>query len=334
MSLLLILFLTIWPACNSDTETDTSSAQVGDSGALISALKEGDADQRLEAAKALHRYPGSETVTALIGALQDDDPRVRETAAVALGRLRDPLAVDALIDLLSDEEEDVALSAAAALGLIGHPAAVEPLSALLENNSSSLAENAITALGNIDTPEAADALLRTAGNSSPERLSLIKESLTFMGKPAGDRILAALANEDGNVANLAADALLAMGYDGIEFLLKGLDGDSLDLRRRTARALGRSGNIMVIKPLIRAFGDRELHAEAVNAIVEFGEKADDDLIDALLADNSLIRKGAAEALGRLGISRAMPYLFELRNDADQEVRMAAQEAINRIDESR
>lgn len=334
-TVLLLLFascIVVFSGCGGTGEENASAQPSVDSGNLISLLQSDDPDQRLEAAKELHRFPGSTTVTALINSLRDEDPRVRETAAVSLGRLRDALAVDALINLLSDKEEDVAVAAANALGLIGHPAASEPLYSSLNNGSPSLAEEAITALGRIGTPEAATDLLKAARKSTDERISLIQDSLESVGKAALKPLMTALAGDDDIVAKLAADTLLAMGQEGIASLLKSLTSDSLVLRQRAVVALGRSGDLLAVKPLISALGDQELHQSALTAIIEIGEKSDDDLIKALLADNPLVRKGAAEALGSLGISRAVPFLFELRNDPDREVRMAAQEAINQIDE--
>jgi HEAT repeat protein len=82
-------------------------------------LREGDAEQRISAARALGRLRADDCVTTLMGALQDEAWQVRAQAAWALGRTRSDLAILALPARLTDPSWWVRRHAAYALREFG-----------------------------------------------------------------------------------------------------------------------------------------------------------------------------------------------------------------------
>jgi HEAT repeat protein len=82
-------------------------------------LRDGDADVRRVAGKALRKFREMEQFPEVLGELRNDlsnpDPRPRRGAAEALGALGDEEAVMGLIGVLNDPDESVALSAETAL---------------------------------------------------------------------------------------------------------------------------------------------------------------------------------------------------------------------------
>jgi hypothetical protein len=82
-------------------------------------LREGDAEQRVAAARALGRLRADDCAASLLGALQDEAWQVRAQAAWALGRARSPLALLALPARLTDPAWWVRRHAAYALREFG-----------------------------------------------------------------------------------------------------------------------------------------------------------------------------------------------------------------------
>jgi len=83
---------------------------------VILRLDDPSSDVRREAARALGRIGGNESIAALIGCLENPFSGLRIEAAQSLGRLGDPSAVPALIRGLSDGSEALQEACAQALG--------------------------------------------------------------------------------------------------------------------------------------------------------------------------------------------------------------------------
>jgi len=82
-------------------------------------LREGDAEQRIAAARALGRLEADDCATTLMGALQDEVWQVRAQAAWALGRTRAGIALLVLPARLTDPSWWVRRHAAYALREFG-----------------------------------------------------------------------------------------------------------------------------------------------------------------------------------------------------------------------
>ncbi len=96
---------------------------------LINTLKDKDRRLHYPAVEALIKR-GTPAVAPLIAALKNENADMRMNAAHALGVIKDRSAVEPLISTLGDEDSDVRSMAVWALGNIGDSRAVEPLTAL------------------------------------------------------------------------------------------------------------------------------------------------------------------------------------------------------------
>jgi HEAT repeat protein len=85
---------------------------------LIAALKDGQVQVRLEAARGLWECADSRAFVPMIAALKDEDPEVRALVAKALGNRADNPEVELLIAALNDNDENVRTGAGRALNVV------------------------------------------------------------------------------------------------------------------------------------------------------------------------------------------------------------------------
>jgi hypothetical protein len=121
--------------------------------------------------------------------------------------------------------------------------------------------------------------------------------------------------------------------------------------------LGRLGNLRAVESLILALGDKEdsVRASAKEALEKLGRGTVEPLIHAL-GDSSLVRRGAAEVLGKLGEAkwrevvkgndqdiarlggsrdpRAVPALVRALGDTNPAIRIAAAEMLGKLGEAK
>lgn len=111
------------------------------------ALKSGDANTRVQAAKALGAL-GPEAVTVLGEAINDQDLRVREEVVKALG-LAGPSAIPVLDKTLRDTDTRIRMQAVSILQKLGAPAA-PALGNALRDSDRNVRESAARALGGLE----------------------------------------------------------------------------------------------------------------------------------------------------------------------------------------
>jgi HEAT repeat protein len=148
--------------------------------ALLTALRDGNADVRCAAAKALGNIRDARSVEGLCAAVGDSNGEVRWAAGIALGNIGDPRAASVLIDALSTsitkikethKEEltgwcNTALASSKALGQIGDKRAADVLVTTLRNaNDWNIKRNAATSLGQVKDPNAVEVLAEVLGDS-------------------------------------------------------------------------------------------------------------------------------------------------------------------------
>jgi HEAT repeat protein len=144
--------------------------------ALREALRDDDAETRLNAVWGLARSGEGSVRPDLRAALGDADPGVRKLAAFALGAMLDRDAAPDLRAALQDPVQDVTWNAALALARLGDASALPPLLRMLERGLGSeegagsaaapdLAVNAIRGLVVLRSQEARPALERAAASS-------------------------------------------------------------------------------------------------------------------------------------------------------------------------
>lgn len=348
-----------------DSNADVRGAAVGALSAigspevvvpLLGRLDDDDATVRGEAAHALGRLGDPRSVVPLIGRARDDAPEVREAVFGALGALRDPRAVPALVQGLDDGEEGTRLAAIAGLGQLGSTEAVEALQALLSRPDPRLSRAVVSALAAIGGPSATRSLVDSLAQQETREIAALalveaaRRPRAMDAEPGRDPFDArALLTEalDGTASHLhataIADVLLRLARAGgadpsvAPALLRALRA------RRGApatlmKALAASGSPDALVPLLEYLRSDEaaMTAAALEALeLYFADhpgdgRAADPLLAALGPVAPAQRVRVVRLLGRVRAARALPALRPLLAHDDDDIRLAAVQAIGDI----
>jgi HEAT repeat protein len=130
-----------------------------------------------------------------------------------------------------------------------------------------------------------------------------------------------------------------IGYsqsDEIHELIQALEDKSVNIRRRAIRALEKAGP-SAVEPLIAAlqYMISIVRAGAAEALGEIkNTRAVEPLIAALQDENSDVRSWAAKALGEIEDTRAVEPIIAALKDKNAHVRSWAAEALGKIKDSR
>jgi HEAT repeat protein len=253
----------------------------------------------------------------LTAALKDENPRMRRAAARGLHELGAPpdVVAPAMIAALADADPQVLANVADALATLG-PAAVPKIVAALEIEE--LRGAALAVLGRMGpaAKDAVPALVNELARQDDPRRAEVQLALAAIGPDAAAAVPAlveSLSSDDDHVRRTALYALGKIGPAASAAIpeLRGhlRQGDKL---RRVAVVWA----LLQIQP-----GDRRLVSMAVPLLIE-----------ALAADDSLVRREAALALGNLGAAAraAVEPLKARLGDDDPSVREAAAEALAKI----
>jgi HEAT repeat protein len=280
-------------------------------------IKDADAGVRRSALVALRSVAGMELKehAGKVGqALTDKDKDVRAQAALTLaeiGAAAEP-AIPGLIVALGDKETVVAQAAGDALGKVGGPA-VNPLVEALKDANPLVRRHATMALKEIGAkaknavPMLIDAL-HDSDDATRQFAALALNEIGADAKAASiDLIYAMLRDKDKEVRNRAALALLHVNPEPALAAPAFRQG----LRDRKAQGVTDS---------------------AVEGLTKLGAVAVPVLRDALKDKDKIVRRLAAEVLGKLGAAAmpAVPDLKETAKDADAAVKGAAEKALKEI----
>ncbi|MGA7076917.1 MAG: HEAT repeat domain-containing protein, partial [Halobacteriota archaeon] len=149
-------------------------------------------------------------------------------------------------------------------------------------------------------------------------------------------LIKALGYKKGSDVRINAASVLGEISDphAVEPLIKMLNDADSDVCKAAAEALGRIGE-PAVKTLIKVLSDADWgvreSAAAADALGRIGDsRAVEPLIRVLSDADSHVRESAAaaEALGRIGDSRAVEPLIRALNDADSDVRTNAADALD------
>lgn len=302
--------------------------------ALVELLADDDQDVRMAAADALGKIGSKDATLALLESTRDV-AAVRRVAISSLCAIRDPRSAELLIDVLGHTRDDGSVRARAGTALsvigggraisalvaalgdldlkvrtsvitglqrIGNPA-VKPVLGAISGGSKEVRRAGAAVLEKIGSPSAAAALPKLTRDSDPAiRLSAAR-GLGEQRPSAQVRVLIGmLADEDGGVADAAADSLVNLGSPAVPTLLSTIStpGRSEVVKFRAAGALARIGSAAVPE-LLR--------------IANAGGTAS---------------AWAAYALGRAGDPVAKPILRKLAKSTDRDVRWTAMRALERL----
>ncbi len=251
---------------------------------------------------------------ALIQAVKDKnaDHEARLQAAAGLGKLASPDAIATLIASFDDPDLKMRSASVAALAHAGRPALngpsqPQPLNALiaaLASSSENIRTGAANALARIAAPEANAALIATFKNerNDPELRMAAVTALGFShNSQAVVSLIPALSDKDGDVRDVARDALVQIGPEATDALI----------------AVMRTGRTDAFY--------------AAQAVSQQGTPALDALTK-LAADSAhpVGQRWAAVALGDMGVADAGKPLQELAKSSDPDVAYVAQSQLARL----
>lgn len=319
---------------------------------LISNLNDPDEYVRSSAAMELGEIGNIKAVKPLSVLLYEDEPRVKADVAEALGKIGDVKAVEPLIDALKCTNFFVRIKSVEALGKIGDKRAVAPLIEILLEDSeflnskdqSMVHEKTAEALGKIGDHRAVLPLVDLLEN---EHLHYRDAIIIALGAIGDNRSLPSLINILKNgVPTERIYAAKALGNIGdkraIDHLVFALNDDLKSVRKNAAISLKTLNWIPSTKyqktvyyienqlwdecfkmsadavdPLIRALNDENenVRNKISETLIKIGVPAIDPLITALESNQDwVVREKAAEVLGNIGGSRAIPYLVDALSD--------------------
>jgi len=270
--------------------------------ALVGVLRAGSYERRVAAATALGELGEASGLKPLLGALKDHEPLVRVAVVNSLASMGDKQAVPGLISALRDRARNVRVAVVTALGQLGDKQAVPPLLALEKDREWEVRAVLVEALGRLG-----------------DRVAL-------------PIVMNLLRDRDQEVRQNAADALGLVGDEStIDCLILAMVDEHMGVRQASARALA----------LLDPYWDR--HPKAKAMVPQFQEALRHRDSGVQFAAATLIRR----ITGRTGTDLARPPgadgfgptgdqafdVFQLLlRDSDDDVRLAAVEAIVRMNQ--
>ncbi len=300
---------------------------------------------------------------SLFNLIRDDDPEVRLFAANLMGDIGDIKAIPPLIASMKDPDVNVRVASAEALGKIGDPSAVNPLREVLSDEPW-VTMAAIKAMGDIGGQSALDVLYGCL--EKEEYRGIAFEAIEKAGDERAIQRLTPFADRD-DLKEFALKAIIAIAerigirlapeyfVSMIALLLDLLRSPHPDIRRAALIALSWSGDPRGLPYLIDALKDEEIQEYAISGLVTIGEQGAPEIIAALkdmaqpqryvLArilsligehmaliqfsedSDAEVRVEVALALGRIHSARAEEILSGMLQDPDDEVRLAAERAL-------
>jgi HEAT repeat protein len=323
---------------------------------LAQLLYDEEVQLRRNAAWLLRKYGAETAVDPLIGALYDTDKKVRSFAAIALGVLEDTRAVQALMVTLRDAYIPVRLNAVRALGQIGDQRALNVLLATVENDDedTEVQAAAVQSLGKLGNINALDLLF--AAMNDPRKSVHVEAGMAMarMGEPALDVLINSLRNGDENNRRRRCVSAMALGWmvggeilgdkwksinRAVEALVAESGSDDRRLRYELAQALGMTGDLRAIEPLVIGLRYdvtvvRRSAAKALKEMIAFASFSLSaivpPLIEALDDADADVRYNAIAALGKLRDPRAIEPLFACLQHPDPEMAYCAVSALANI----
>ncbi|WP_282003130.1 HEAT repeat domain-containing protein [Geotalea uraniireducens] len=277
---------------------------------------------------------------ALIAALADPDANVSAAAAENLGKLGDPRAVSPLVAALAAPDVWFRYSVLGALARLGVPVPYAVLAPLAAENL--LKRPVFDCLGAVGTVEAAGLLV----SGLTDRVRTVREAAAVALMRLRDRLddPAALTTLDRQLATLRGTA-------GINGLLASLDAAEQTTVEAVVRILGLIGDTRAAVPLVQGVrnerlrrlcldGLRDLGVTGLAALAAAYPEADDEertlilhvwgelgyaagetfIEEAMTAGQPALRRAAAVAVGKIGLTSLLGNIEALLADSDSDVR--------------
>ncbi|NVM30815.1 MAG: HEAT repeat domain-containing protein [Candidatus Helarchaeota archaeon] len=277
-------------------------------------------------------------VAPLLTYLTDEIRDVRLEAVNALGKIGDKRAVEPLIARLNDEAAWVRWSAAESLGKVGDSRAIEPLIACLQIDNYNMRRSAAEALGEIGDKKAVTPLIKLLKDYDGHmQVSAIEALGKIQDNRAIDPLEPLLEDESPSIRKATVKALISFAKSEMKALIAILKVEKSDLIEILEATLTEIPIDRIIQALTlnlknSGFLVRKMAANWLGKIKD--PRSIGLLIESLQDDHWAVRKRATISLGKVGDSRAVEPLIKCLKDEDTSVRYNAAEALVEIGDER
>jgi HEAT repeat protein len=208
---------------------------------------------------------------------------------------------------------------------------VERLIGDLNNKDPKVVLVAIKALGQIGDPRAVGPLIVALKDQNGDVRDAAAKALVQIGAPAVEPLSMALRDRNGNIRRLAARVLGELSWSPD----RGESGAAYWAIKGDWGACVRIG-APAVRPLIATLGDQnERSTPAAEALVQIGAPAVESLVAALTEERDWhVRQAAARVLGQIGDARSVEPLVAALKDKMDSVCWAAAGALGQIGDAR
>jgi HEAT repeat protein len=293
---------------------------------FITLLKREDENDVLMALEALTHLKASEAGPAVAALLGTRSPLIRRCAIEFLGETRTKGYEEAVLRCLEEKDESLRQAALRAAGILQIREAAPRVLELLKEESTA-GSTAALSLRDPRTTERVLGLLKEMPKHNWTWLNMLG---ALGAKETTREVLPFLSDPDRETRRRAVKALEHFGASERLPEVKALARDQRpDVRASALDLLGRLGDGSYAAEALRGLRDenRWVRAAAVGALARLNPRSA-DLITSLLSDPEvMVRMSAAQALGRLGDTLAVPGLEASLKDPSIWVRLRAAEAL-------
>jgi len=314
--------------------------------ALVQRLSDSSRGVQEAAIESLIKLRGRRTVKELIPLLWESDARLRNMAIEILKEVgRD--GVDLLLSLLKDKDGDVRIFTSDILGYMGERMATEGLIELLNDPVANVRNQAIVSLGQLKDKKAISVLLKALEKGDEWTKFAAIEALSKLGaEEIVDPLINYLQDENELIRKVSLEALGKMGHPkAIPYLLRALKeadqgmkkGIISNLMENYADHLNSSLKApereLLLNELFENLDEDDLifNFRVIEVVGRLQDRrAVAPLIKLLENPNGLMKIAACKGLGFIGEAEALQYLSPLTEVPDEDLRLAAREAVERI----
>lgn len=275
---------------------------------------------------------GADAIPGLLEMLGDPLEDARHSAALVLARQGEP-AVAGLIAALAHRDADARLEAVGALRQIGASESIVALAPTIHDPDQRVRSAAVGALAAIGGTEALEALGAAVADAATDDGWLAAGALGTFG-PEAIPYLLAVDDGDTERAESARRALAAIGASGVQQLIAGVQSDEERIRVHAAAVLANLDRPDFSDDLVALLSHQDagvrwhacelaagLAARTAPAAVRQA------LLSRLTDEEPMVRASAAQALGAVGDETAIADLLGAFDDANEDVRWAAVDAL-------
>lgn len=302
---------------------------------LLALCRDEDQSVRRAAVEHVAYYDDLRAIAALEWTMAQDVPPVRAAAARGLAQQNNPAGLGLLRRALADPDLWVRYHAARAAARQPDPSLVEALTRLAAEDPVPPVRIAATeTLGSMRTSDAAPTLCRLTRSDEPE---IAQAAVEALGRVSGEGVVAALTQAlEAESLPLRLTALRALGRQRAGAAvphIRELAAGALDapIHEAALDALGRIGGSEAIDALIEVCGDRRVSNAAVAALARVEPEHVDAVARGLSHRDAQVRRRVVDALSRRRDGRAASLLAVALEDEAPAVRVAAAQALGRLD---